>query len=406
MEMRLIEKTGDEISSLAFGAMRLDIKDGREESKKMIHHAIDSGVNLIDTAYLYGLGDNEKFLSEALEDGYRQRVNISTKIPAFNIRKIEECETYLNKQLESLNTDCIEYYFLHNIDLKIMKRLEKKGIFEFIENSKSEGKIKHVGFSYHGNISHFKELIDLYDWDACIIQYNYFDEGIQMDIDSIRYARSKGMGVFVMEPLKGGILAGRLPKRAEEIFKKENPTKTNGEWALSWLLNQGEITSILSGITSYDILKENLNTANNVKINSLSESELNTINKVKTVMQESLKINCTNCGYCMPCKYGVDIPRCLGIYNEKYLFEESRFEGFKNYFMQVAGIVGGKEQYASKCTQCNKCIRLCTQKLNIPEELKKVEKEFEIPGFKLILWLAKHIVMPVISKIDNFRISN
>lgn len=405
MEKRVIEKTGDEISSLAFGAMRLDIKKGREESKKMIRYGIDNGINLIDTAYLYGLGENEKFLSEALEDGYREKVKISTKIPAFNIRKIEECEIYLNNQLKSLKTDCIEYYFLHNIDLKILKRLEKKGIFEFLDKAKKEGKIKYAGFSYHGNISHFKEVVDLYDWDACIIQYNYFDEGIQMDIDSIKYVKSKGMGVFVMEPLKGGILAGKLPEKAEKIFKKEDPNKTNGEWGLSWILNQAEITSILSGITSYEILEENINTAKRVKINSLSKDEIDTIHKVKNIMKESLKINCTNCGYCMPCKYGVDIPRCLGIYNEKYLFEENRFTGLKHYFMQVSGIVGGKEQYASKCTQCNKCIRLCTQKLNIPEELKKVEKEFEIPGFKQILWISNHIVMPIVNKINKYKMS-
>ena len=374
MEKRVIEKTGDEISSLAFGAMRLDIKKGREESKKMIRYGIDNGINLIDTAYLYGLGENEKFLSEALEDGYREKVKISTKIPAFNIRKIEECEIYLNNQLKSLKTDCIEYYFLHNIDLKILKRLEKKGIFEFLDKAKKEGKIKYAGFSYHGNISHFKEVVDLYDWDACIIQYNYFDEGIQMDIDSIKYVKSKGMGVFVMEPLKGGILAGKLPEKAEKIFKKEDPNKTNGEWGLSWILNQAEITSILSGITSYEILEENINTAKRVKINSLSEDEIDTIHKVKNIMKESLKINCTNCGYCMPCKYGVDIP-------------------------------GGKEQYASKCTQCNKCIRLCTQKLNIPKELKKVEKEFEIPGFKQILWISNHIVMPIVNKINKYKMS-
>ncbi len=405
MEKRVIEKTGDEIAPLAFGAMRLDIKKEREESKKLLRYGIDNGINLIDTAYLYGLGENEKFLSEVLEDGYRDKVKISTKIPAFNIRKIEECDKYLNKQLEALNTDYIDYYFLHNIDLKILKRLERKGIFDFLDKAKKEGKIKYTGFSYHGNISHFKELVDSYDFDACIIQYNYFDEGIQMDLDSIKYVKSKGMGVFVMEPLKGGILAGKLPKKAEEIFKKADPTKTNGEWGLSWLLNQKEITSILSGITSFEILDENLNTAKRVKINSLSEMEINTINEVKKIMRDSLKINCTNCGYCMPCKYGVDIPRCLGLYNEKYLFDESAFEGFKNYFMQISGIVGGKEQYASKCIKCNKCVRLCTQKLNIPEELKKVEKEFEKPGFKQILWLAKHIVMPIVNKINNYRIT-
>ncbi|MEE1133644.1 MAG: aldo/keto reductase, partial [Methanobrevibacter sp.] len=202
MQYRIIKKTGDEVSSLGYGAMRLPLKNGkidRQKASELIYHAIDNGVNFIDTAYLYG--DSEKFLGEILQGEYRDKVKICTKLPSIHVRKYEDMEYFLDEQLKRLQTDCIDYYLVHSVDLKTVNKLLKKGLIEFLNKAKSEGKVKHVGFSYHGVKEEFDLLIDGYDWDVVMVQYNYFDENVQASVEGIEYAASKGMGVFVMEPL-------------------------------------------------------------------------------------------------------------------------------------------------------------------------------------------------------------
>ena len=321
MQYRKIQKTGDEISTLGFGAMRLPLKNGRidrDKASKLIYHAIDNGVNFIDTAYLYG--DSETFLGEVLKGEYGDKVKICTKLPAINVRKYEDMEKFLDEQLKRLQRDCIDYYLIHGVDLKAMNRLLKRDLLKFINNAKREGKIKHIGFSYHGPKEEFSIVIDGYDWDVVMVQYNYFDENVQASMEGIEYAASKGLGILVMEPLKGGILAGKMPKDAEEIFKKANPNKTNAEWAMQWVLNNRNVTCVLSGMNTFEQLDENLNVADNTTPFSMTFEEMETVELVKRVMRNSLRINCSTCGYCMPCPQGVNIPECMKIYNEKYLF--------------------------------------------------------------------------------------
>lgn len=397
MQYRLIEKTGDELSALGFGAMRLPLKNGkvnRDLAKKQIYHAIDNGINFIDTAYLYG--DSEKFLGEVLKGEYKDRVKICTKLPSIHVRKYEDMENYLAEQLERLQRDSIDYYLIHSVDLKSANRLLKKGLIEFLSKAQSEGKIKHVGFSYHGAKEEFDLLIDAYDWDVVMVQYNYFDENVQASVEGIEYAASKGMGIFVMEPLKGGILAGKMPKEAEDIFKKANPDKSTAEWALQWVLNNRNVTSVLSGMNSIDQIDENIRIADNTTPMSMSFEELETVELVKRVMRNSLKINCSTCGYCIPCPQGVNIPECLKVYNEKYLFEHKGFfnESLMDYFQFFGGLMG-KESYAGLCNGCGKCLRKCPQKLDIVSELKKVKKEFEFPGFKFAVFFIKKIGFPI-----------
>ena len=397
MQYRLIEKTGDELSALGFGAMRLPLKNGkvnRDLAKKQIYHAIDNGINFIDTAYLYG--DSEKFLGEVLKGEYKDRVKICTKLPSIHVRKYEDMENYLAEQLERLQRDSIDYYLIHSVDLKSANRLLKKGLIEFLSKAQSEGKIKHVGFSYHGAKEEFDLLIDAYDWDVVMVQYNYFDENVQASVEGIEYAASKGMGIFVMEPLKGGILAGKMPKEAEDIFKKANPDKSTAEWALQWVLNNRNVTSVLSGMNSIDQIDENIRIADNTTPMSMSFEELETVELVKRVMRNSLKINCSTCGYCIPCPRGVNIPECLKVYNEKYLFEHKGFfnESLIDYFQFFGGLMG-KESYAGLCNGCGKCLRKCPQKLDIVSELKKVKKEFEFPGFKFAVFFIKKIGFPI-----------
>lgn len=397
MQYRTIPKNGDEISSLGFGAMRLPLKNGkidREKASKLIYHAIDNGVNFIDTAYLYG--DSESFLGEILKGEYKDKVKISTKLPAINVRKYEDMENLLEEQLKRLQRDFIDYYFIHAVDLKAINRLLKRDLIKFLNKAKKEGKIRYVGFSYHGPKEEFPLLVDGYDWDMVMVQYNYFDENVQASMEGIEYAASKGMGIFVMEPLKGGILAGKMPREAEEVFKKANPDKSTAEWAFQWVLNNRNVTCVLSGMNSIEQLDENLSVADSTTPLSMSFEEMETVELVKRVMRNSLKINCSTCGYCMPCPQGVNIPECLKIYNEKYLFEHKGFlnDSMMDYYQYVGGIMGSSGN-AGKCNGCGKCLRKCPQKLDIVKELKKVKKEFEFPLSKYVLLFIQHIGFPV-----------
>ena len=397
MQNRLIKRTGDEISPLGFGAMRLPLKNGkvnRDLAKKQIYHAIDNGVNFIDTAYLYG--DSEKFLGEILQGEYRDKVMISTKMPAIHIRKYEDMEKTLDEQLSRLKRDCIDYYLIHSIDLKAMNRLLKKDLIKFLNKARDEGKIRHIGFSYHGPREEFEIVLDGYDWDVVMVQYNYFDENVQASMEGIEYAASKGIGVFVMEPLKGGILAGKMPHEAEEIFRNADADRSNAEWALRWVLNNRNVTCVFSGMNSIDQIDENIAIANQTDPMSMTFEELETVELVKRVLRNSLKINCSTCGYCMPCPQGVNIPECLKIYNEKYLFEQKGLINASvfDYFQYVGGIMG-KPANAGNCNGCGKCLRKCPQKLDIISELKKVKKEFEFPGFKYMVAFIRHVGFPI-----------
>ncbi len=404
MKNRLINKTGDEISPMGFGAMRLPLKNGkvnRELAKKQIYHAIDRGINFIDTAYLYG--DSESFLGEVLQGEYKDRVKICTKLPSINVRKYDDMERFLDEQLKRLQRDSIDYYLIHSVDLKTFNRLCKRDLIKFIEKAKRDGKIKHIGFSYHGPREEFETVLDGYDWDVVMVQYNYFDDNVQISAEGIEYAASKGMGIFVMEPLKGGILAGKMPKEAEEVFNKADPNKSNAQWALEWVLNNGNITCVLSGMNSIEQIDENIAIAERTTPLSLSFEEMETIEYVKRVIRNTLKINCSTCGYCMPCPQGVNIPVCLRIYNEKYLFDH---KGLFNpstidYFQYVGGVMG-EVSNAGLCNGCGKCLRKCPQKLDIVGELKKVKKEFEFPAMPYVLAVVKKVGFPIYKYLVKF----
>lgn len=405
MKKRLIPKTQDELSPLGFGAMRLPQKNGKidhEKAKEQIYHAIDNGINVIDTAYIYG--DSEKFLGEILAGEYKDKVKIISKLPSFQIRKREDMDRILDDQLNRLNRDCIDYYLIHSVDLKTMNKLFKKGLIEFINDAKAAGKIKHIGFSYHGSKDEFEALVDSYDWEVVMVQYNYFDENIQASGDGIEYAASKGIGIFVMEPLKGGILAGKMPDEAEEIFTKANPNKSNAQWALEWVLNNRNVTTVFSGMNSMEQLEENLETANKTEPLSMSLEDMETIELVKRVMSRLLKINCSTCGYCLPCPQGVNIPECLKIYNEKFLFNQKGLlsSSLFDYYQYVGGTMN-KPRNAGLCNGCGKCLRKCPQKLDIPKELKKVEKEFEGHFFGAKISFINNIGMPIFSLFNRIR---
>ena len=397
MQMREIEKNGDKISALGFGAMRLPTKTGRidkESAKKLLYDAIDNGVNFIDTAYPYHGGASESFLGEILQGEYRKKVKLCTKMPSWFIKKYEDMEKYLEIQLEKLQTDYIDYYLIHSLGKGSFEKLKELGVFEFLEDAKKEGKIKNIGFSFHDNVNSFKEIIDAYNWDACLIQYNYLDEQTQAGTEGLKYAHSKGVAVFVMEPLKGGLLAGKVPERTLKIWDKSQVKRSPADWALRWVLNHPEVTCVISGMGDEEQIKENLKVANETLPNSLTEDELKLYDEVKEVYEDLMAVDCTGCGYCMPCPRGVDIPRCFEIYNHKYMFNEG-FRASFLYLGQLGGVTGDHETHAGLCTDCGKCVKACPQKIDISERLGDVSKEMGGRGFKYKLKIGKTVLVPI-----------
>ena len=400
MQMRKT-KDGDEISALGYGAMRLPTKTGRidkHRAKEQLYYAIDNGVNFIDTAYVYP--GSESFLGEVLPGGYREKVKLCTKMPLLFIKKYEDMEKYLELQLKRLNTDYIDYYLIHGVNKTSFDSLKELGLIEFLEDAKAQGKIKHFGFSFHDNSKSFKEIVDSYNWDLCLIQYNYLDEHNQAGTEGLKYAASKGIDIFIMEPLKGGILGGKVPKKVTQIWDKYKVKRSPADWALRWVLNHPEVVCVISGMNEEEHIKENIKVANETLPNSLTEDELKLYDEAKAVYEDLVKIDCTGCGYCLPCPKGVDIPRCFEIYNSKYMFEGSHAS--ITYLGHLGGLMSGSEYeaHAGLCTNCGKCIVACPQKLNIPELLDDVSKELGGRGFKYKLKVSKTIV-PVVLKLIN-----
>lgn len=378
MLYRRFGKTNEMVSILGFGCMRFPLLPGGDSSKidegesmKMVRYAIDNGLNYLDTAYPYhgnGMsekGSSEPFVAKVIKDGYREKVKIATKLPTWLIETREDMDKYLNEQLERLEIEYIDFYLLHTLNKKVWEKLKSLGVDEFLDSAIEDGRIKYAGFSYHDKAEYFNEIIDYYDFSFCQIQFNYLDEDYQAGLDGLKYAKSKDLGLVIMEPLRGGKLAAGLPQEAMDVFNNEDKEKSPAEWALRWVLNHSEVSIILSGMSTMDQVIENINISKEAKANSLSKSELNAVEKVKDIYKSRIKVNCTTCGYCMPCPQGVDIPRNFTIYNNYYMFDEEK--GYENL----------KEKDASHCIQCKICETHCPQSIEISKELEKVVTTFQ-----------------------------
>ena len=381
MLYRTNPKTGDKLSILGFGCMRLPMKeDGsidEERAKKQVRYAIDQGVNYVDTAWPYHMGESEPFLAKALADGYREKVKIATKLPSWMIETREEMDTYLNAQLEKLKTDRIDYYLAHYLVGEEWDKLEKLGIKDFFDTAKADGRIKYAGFSFHGHGSDFNRIVDEYDWDFCQIQYNFLDEKNQAGTAGLEYAASKGLAVMIMEPLRGGNLTHPIPPAIQDIWDTSSIKRTPAEWALRWIWNHPEVTVVLSGMNDEVHVEENLKIAGEAYPNSLTEQELQIVEKVEEKYRELMKVSCTGCRYCMPCPAGVNIPHCFEVYNNKYLSGKPEEAGFY-YVVQLSGVVtAGEPEFASKCIQCGECLEKCPQHIDIPTILESVVEELE-----------------------------
>lgn len=376
------DKYGNKISVLGYGCMRFTQSGGKvdlEKTEQEIMQAYHAGVNYYDTAYIYS--GSEEALGKILEKNQiRDNVYIATKLPHYLIKKADSIEKYFAEQLKRLCTDHVDYYLMHMLtDVKTWDRLKTLGILEWIENKKKSGAIRQVGFSYHGNSEMFCELVDAYDWDFCQIQYNYLDEHSQAGRKGLHYAASKGLPVVIMEPLRGGKLVGLLPEEAKKLFEEYTVKRSPAEWAFRWLWNQPEVTCVLSGMNSMEMVKENVRTASEAGVGEFGEAEEQLLKSVVDAINSKVKVGCTGCRYCMPCPKNVDIPGTFAAYNRRYT--DGRRAAMLEYFMCTA--LRKDSSSASNCIECGKCETHCPQHIEIRKELKNARKELEGPLYKI-----------------------
>ncbi|MFH1490015.1 MAG: aldo/keto reductase [Pseudomonadota bacterium] len=398
MLYRKIKKNGDDLSILGFGCMRLPQKKGtpgdgkidEERAEKQILYAMDQGVNYFDTAMPYHLGASELFLGKVFSSETRDKVKLATKLPHFLVKKPEDMDLLLNAQLKKLKTDHIDYYLIHALERKSWDKLRPFGVLEFLEKAKREQRIVNAGFSFHGDRETFKEIIDAYDWEVCQIQYNYLDEQNQAGRQGLKYAASKEVGVIIMEPLRGGNIAGKIPPEVKSIWEQGDEKRTPAEWALRWVWNHPEVSVVLSGMNEEEHIEENIRIACEAYPDSLDEDELQLINRVKIKYKEIMKVGCTGCNYCMPCPSGVNIPSCFEIYNSAHMFGDVRTSRIL-YLMFLSG-VANEPAKASLCQKCGECEEVCPQHLPIRESLERVAKEFEGKWLKPTAWLVKRMM--------------
>ncbi|MBR5226381.1 MAG: aldo/keto reductase, partial [Clostridia bacterium] len=312
------DKYGNPLSILGFGCMRFERKLGAIEYAKaeaLILRAVEAGVNYFDTAYIYP--GSEALLGEVLEkNGLRDRVKIATKLPHYLIRSREGLDKLFDEELRRLKTDHVDYYLMHMLsDVKTWERLKALGIEEWIAQKKASGAIHQVGFSYHGGSEMFCRIVDAYDWDFTMIQYNYMDKHTQAGVRGLRHAHAKGLPVMIMEPLRGGKLVSNIPEEGRKIFDRHAVRRTPAQWAFRWLYNQSEVTCVLSGMNTMEMLEDNLATASQAQIGELTPEDQAMLKSVVQAINAKMRVGCTGCGYCMPCPKGVDIPGCFAALN-------------------------------------------------------------------------------------------
>ena len=377
------DKYGNKLSILGFGCMRFPMKAGRidlAETEREILNAIEGGVNYFDTAYIYP--GSEAALGEILErNGLRDRVYIATKLPHYLIKSREGLDKLFNEELRRLRTDHVDFYLMHMLtDTDTWERLKAMGIEEWIAEKKASGAIRQLGFSYHGNSDMFCKLIDAWDWDFCQIQYNYMDEHSQAGRRGLNHAHGKGIPVVIMEPLRGGKLVSHLPEEAKRIFEGYPVHHTPAQWAFRWLWNQPEVTVVLSGMNSDEMVRDNIHTASTVQIGELGPEEEAMLRQVVAAINSKMKVGCTGCGYCMPCPKNVDIPGTFAAYNRRY--QEGKFWGFVDYV--ICTLLRKNPTPASNCIGCGKCEKHCPQHLPIREKLGEAQKELEGPLYRTV----------------------
>lgn len=383
MHYRKFGRLDWQVSALGLGAMRLPVIDNdpkqinEEPAIALIRRAIDGGINYVDTAYTYHGGTSEPLLGRALKDGYRERIRLATKLPCWKVEKAEDFDRYLDEQLVRLNTSHIDFYLLHSLNKGSWQNMHNLGVLREAERALVDERVRHLGFSFHDSYDVFKDIVDGYDgWTFCQIQYNYLDIEYQAGIKGLQYAADKGLAVVVMEPLRGGLLAGNagfrpgkgVPASVQALWDKAEIRRKPAEWALQWLWDQVEVSVVLSGMSTAGQLEENLISASRSGVGTLSEAELALVAEVRAEFQRLAPIPCTECGYCQPCPNNVLIPKIFAAYNEATMFNAQEY-GRIAYNQWIA-----PENRAGQCLKCGECEEKCPQHIQIMEWLERADR--------------------------------
>jgi predicted aldo/keto reductase-like oxidoreductase len=360
------------ISILGFGCMRLPIVNhdlGRideESATHLLHAAIDAGVNYIDTAWAYHEEQSEPFVGRALKGGLRDRVHIATKLPVWLVESGSDWERFLDRQLKKLDTRQIDFYLMHSIGGESWELIGRLNGMKAMERAKADGRIGHIGFSFHGSPGEFKTIVDGFDWEFCQIQFNFLDEHFQAGLEGMQYAAARGIGVVVMEPMRGGVLA-KAPRPVQEIWDRSGRAWSPAEWALRWVCGHPEPVTVLSGMNRMEQLRENLNAVCIPTV--LTAQDLGLVEEVRSFYHTRMRVPCTTCGYCLPCPGGVSIPNTLSLYNDAAMFESNHAPAFVYDRFFVKAGAG-----ADRCTECGECEPKCPQGIAIIENLKEAHK--------------------------------
>jgi len=371
MKYRKFGRLEWEASVLGFGAMRLPIIENHSsridepEAIKMIHHAIDAGVNYIDTAYTYHEQQGELLVGKALQKGYRQKVKLATKLPPWLVETPQDFDRLLGEQLKRLQTDHIDLYLLHALNSTRWQKLKDWDVLNWAEGAIADGRIEHLGFSFHDEFEVFKDILDSYDrWIFCQIQYNFMDVEYQAGLKGLQYAAGKGLAVVIMEPLRGGQLTNKVPPSVTELWQRARVHRSPADWALQWVWNQPEVSVVLSGMSSMQHVLENLDSADHSGAGMLSEEELNLVNETREEYRRRIPVPCTNCKYCLPCPNGVEISEIFEHYNDANIYDDPKASRFHYRNLSV-------DNQAENCVECFECEENCPQGIAVVEYLKK-----------------------------------
>ncbi len=372
MEMRQWEQTGLSTSVFGIGCMRLPLQAGQTDSAlideaeaiRMIRAGIDGGVTYIDTAYPYHGGNSELVVGKALQDGYRERVFLATKLPVWEVKSADDFDRLLNQQLEKLQTDHVDFYLLHALHQGTWGKVRDLGVLEFLDRAKADGRIRYAAFSFHDQLPLFKEIIDSYAWDMCQIQLNILDVDYQAGLAGLEYAAARGIGVVVMEPLRGGALAAHVPADIQAVWDEASEQRSGVDWAFRWLANRPEVKVILSGVSTMEQLEDNLRIFADTKPGCLTAEDEARVDRVRALYQSKIQVDCTGCEYCLPCPSGVAIPAVFRAYNQAFMIEDLA-SGQSSY----AWLVKNHED-ASLCVECGACEQVCPQHIPIIAKLK------------------------------------
>lgn len=385
------DRQGKPISQLGFGCMRFTKKGGGidyEKAKGEVLLAIGQGVNYFDTAYIYP--GSEACLGRILaEEHCREKVYIATKLPQYMLRSRKAVDKVFAEELSRLRTDYIDYYLMHMFtDYAEWERLRGLGIEDWIAQKKAAGAIRSIGFSYHGESGMFLKILDAYDWDFCQIQYNYLDEHTQAGRTGLRAAAERGIPVIIMEPLRGGKLV-ELPGEAKKALADSGRGWSPAELGLRWLWDQPEVTCVLSGMNSEEMVRENIRVASGAQPGCLTGEDRELVERVKAAIRKRERVGCTGCRYCMPCPAGVDIPGNFHYYDLMYLEgrkSSARFEFARNLGLRK------DPAFASQCVGCGKCESHCPQHIPIRQKLKEADRALRPLPYKLGLKVARRIL--------------